>query len=85
MSAASPDAEEHPLAGCGLGATDRVAGRSLKEGLAAAAALMVDPHPADSRPDPELPDTYLLERGHVRVFYRVVAAEVDVAGIWPNS
>ncbi|WP_344595055.1 hypothetical protein [Actinomadura vinacea] len=46
---------------------------------------MVDPHPADSRPDPELPDTYLLERGHVRVFYRVVAAEVDVAGIWPNS
>jgi plasmid stabilization system protein ParE len=56
-----------------------------KEGLAAAAALMVDPHPADARPDPDLPDTYLLERGHVRVFYRVVGEEVDVAGIWPNS
>ncbi|WP_395108118.1 hypothetical protein [Actinomadura sp. SCN-SB] len=57
-----------------------------KEGLAAAAALMMDPFPEDARPDPELPDTYLLERGHVRLFYRVVGGtEVDIAGIWPNS
>jgi plasmid stabilization system protein ParE len=58
-----------------------------KEGLAAAAALMVVPFPQDARPDPDIPETYLLERGNVRLFYRVVGNgdEVDVAGIWPNS
>ncbi|MFD0686036.1 type II toxin-antitoxin system RelE family toxin [Actinomadura fibrosa] len=56
-----------------------------KEGLAAAAGLMVDPFPDDAVPDEEIPDTFRLHRGMVRIFYRVVQDDVDVVGIWPNS
>ncbi|MBO2461680.1 type II toxin-antitoxin system RelE/ParE family toxin [Actinomadura violacea] len=56
-----------------------------KEGLSAAAMLMVNPHPDDAEPDAEIPDTFVLRRGMVRIFYRVVGTDVDVAGIWPNS
>lgn len=59
------------------------------EGLKTAASLMVEPFPADATPDPDIPDTYILERGVIRVFYRVVRdgpqAVVDVVAIYANS
>ncbi|MFC9976600.1 hypothetical protein ACFVH6_37450 [Spirillospora sp. NPDC127200] len=56
-----------------------------------AAGLMADPYPDDARPDPDIPQTDILERGHLRLFHRVVQAdvdEVDVVGVrstWRRS
>lgn len=35
-------------------------------------------------PEEEILDTYRLERGHVRMIYRMVGHRVDIAVIYPN-
>lgn len=56
-----------------------------KDAQRTAGGLLADPFPPGTEPDPDIPDTYALRTGLIRLAYRVIGDEIDIVGVWPNS